>query len=159
MPKPFIPKNFCIPDNLITENFLIRKLTINDLIKDYEAVMSSVDHLMGTFGPGDDWPKDLTLEENLVDLGWHQKEFELRKSFTYTIMSLAESKCLGAIYINPSEKEAYDAEAVMWVRQSELKKNLDRIIFSKLKEWLCTRWNFSNVAYPGREIPWNEWQI
>ena len=74
-------------------------LTVNDLIKDYDAVISSVEHLKSTFSviSEDDWPEGLTLEEDLIDLGWHQREFTLGFSFAYTVMSLDESVCLRSL--------------------------------------------------------------
>jgi hypothetical protein len=45
--------------------------------------MSSQKHLLGLMGSDDGWPLKLTLEENLIDLGWHQREFTLRHSFAY----------------------------------------------------------------------------
>ena len=48
---PFIPTEFKVPQVLENENFRIRMLTVNDVVKDYDAVMSSVEHLKGVFGP------------------------------------------------------------------------------------------------------------
>ena len=85
---PFVPANFAIPQGFRTADFILRPLTIHDLIKDYDAVMSSRERLVGVFGPGADWPAaDMTLEEDLVDLGWHQGEFDRRRSFAYTVMA------------------------------------------------------------------------
>jgi hypothetical protein len=51
-------------------------------------------------------PKDdLTLEQDLIDPGWHQKEFQKRSSFACTMMSLDESRCLGCVYILPSDNQ------------------------------------------------------
>ena len=90
MKSSFTPEYAVVPKGLHTDKYNIRMLTINDLIKDYEAVMSSVTHLKGVFGLDDPWPQNLTLEKNLIDLGWHQKEFEIRSSFTFTVMSKDE---------------------------------------------------------------------
>jgi hypothetical protein len=68
----------------------------------------------------------LTLEDDLVDLGWHQREFKLRRSFAYTVMSLDEKKCLGCLYIEPSEKTGFEARVILWVRQSELDTGLEQ---------------------------------
>ncbi|GAI05904.1 unnamed protein product, partial [marine sediment metagenome] len=57
---------------------------------------------------------------HLIDLGWHQKEFQRKTSFAYTVMGLDEKECLGCMYIYPSSNSEYDAEIVMWVRQSEV---------------------------------------
>lgn len=47
MKKPFILRDFKIPDVLETDKFRLRMLTVNDVVKDYDAVMTSVDHLQG----------------------------------------------------------------------------------------------------------------
>jgi len=86
--KSFIPADFEIPIVLENDHFRIRTLTVNDVIKDYDAVMSSLNHLQGIFGPNSTWPEaDLTLEQDLIDLGWHQKEFQIRSSFAYRGLS------------------------------------------------------------------------
>ena len=43
--KPFVPKDFKIPDTLENQHLRIRMLTVNDVVKDYDAVMTSIDHL------------------------------------------------------------------------------------------------------------------
>jgi hypothetical protein len=132
-------------------------LTINDVVKDYDAVITSADHLHGVFGPDSSWPENLTLEQDLIDLGWHQKEFQKRSSFAYTVMAPDESRCLGCVYIDPPFKSGYDAEVYLWVRQSELEKGLDTVLYNAVKEWVNKEWPFKNVAYPGREIDWDKW--
>lgn len=127
MAKKFIPTDFKIPEVLETDRFRLRMLTVNDVVKDYDAVMTSIEHLQKTkpFGPNHKWPtKDLTFEQNLIDLGWHQKEFQNRTSFAYTVMNLDETECLGCMYIYPSSNPKYDAMVIMWVRQSELANGL-----------------------------------
>ena len=156
--KRFVPESVSIPDGIETEDFRIRILTINDLVKDYDAVMSSIEHLKGVFGQKSSWPsKDLTLEQNLIDLGWHQKEFEIKSSFAYTVMNLDESKCLGCVYIDPSEKEGYDAKIICWIRKSEISNGLDEKLFFAVKLWLSEEWWFTSLAFPGREITWVQW--
>jgi hypothetical protein len=106
----FIPASFVPPQRLDHAAFLLRPLCIHDVVKDYDAVMTSIDHLQGVFGPGQSWPRpDLTLEQDLIDLGWHQKEFQCRRSFAYTVMALDESRCLGCAYIEPTTRENFDA--------------------------------------------------
>tara|TARA_Y100001960_G_C14445667_1_gene714779 strand:- start:131 stop:559 length:429 start_codon:yes stop_codon:yes gene_type:complete len=134
-------------------------LTIHDLVKDYDAVMSSAEHLRNTFSAisGSDWPDGLTLEEDLIDLGWHQREFTLRYSFAYTVLSPDETRCLGCVYINPCRKIGYDAEVSMWVRTSELVNDLDFELYTFVKTWIDEAWPFTRPAYPGREIPIEDW--
>ena len=82
----------------------------------------------------------------------------MRRSFAYTVMSLDESRCLGCVYVDPSEKAGYDAKVILWVRQSEMKRSLDERLFSAVKIWLSDEWWFTAVAFPGRELSWQEWE-
>jgi hypothetical protein len=45
MKEKFIPNDFVVPAVLETYRFRLRILTANDVEKDYEAVMSSLEHL------------------------------------------------------------------------------------------------------------------
>ncbi|GAC1344460.1 MAG: hypothetical protein NVSMB27_05480 [Ktedonobacteraceae bacterium] len=152
MSKSFVPDSFKVPEKLETDKFRLRMLTVNDVVKDYDAVMTSIDHLQGVFGMRSRWPsKELTLEQDLIDLGWHQKEFQRRTSFAYTVMNLDESQCLGCVYFFPSQNEEVDAEIYLWVRQSEFEKGLDPILFDTVRNWITKEWPFKNVLNPGRE--------
>ena len=153
---PFVKESFSVPDVLETSEFRLRMLTINDVDKDYAAVMSSVDHLRNVW-PGSGWPLGLTRENNLVDLGWHQKEFTNRTSFAYTMVTLDESKVIGCVYVSPTRKRGFDAEVFLWVRESELAGGLDERLFETVVKWLADRWDFENPAFPGRAIAWEEW--
>ena len=65
--KKFKPDSVTIPSGIETKDFRVRILTVNDVVKDYDAVMSSIDHLKGVFGPSSTWPSsDLTLEQDLM---------------------------------------------------------------------------------------------
>ena len=159
MEKKFIPTDFKIPEILETDRFRLRMLTVDDVKKDYDAVITSIEHLHKTkpFGPNSKWPaKDLTYEEDLIDLRWHQKEFQERSSFAYTVMNLDETECLGCMYIYPSNNPNYNAIIMMWVRQSEVADGLDEILFSTVKTWIKDKWPFEKVAYPGRDVSWDE---
>ena len=153
-----IPDNFDVPTSLETNKLKLRMLTVRDIDKDYDAVITSINHLQGVFGPKDKWPeRDLALEQDLIDLGWHQKEFQNRTSFAYTVFSLDEKRCLGCVYIFPSGNPQYDAMVLLWVRQSELVNGLDEHLFESVKNWIKETWPFKKVGYPGREISWKTW--
>jgi hypothetical protein len=152
MTGSFVPKDFSVPAVLETDRFRLRMLKVTDVVKDYDAVMTSVEHLHGVFGENSKWPpKDLSLEQDLIDLGWHQKEFQIRSSFAYTVMNLDETVCLGCMYISPSESLDFEADVFMWVRKSGFDKGLDPILFETVKKWITDQWPFTKVRYPGRE--------
>ena len=93
----------------------------------------------------------MTLEQDLIDLGWHQKEFQKRSSFAYTMMSLDERQCLGCVYIYPTKVAGAGAEVYLWVRKSEYDKGTDAVLFEAVRKWLQEAWPFEAVIYPGRQ--------
>ena len=153
MNKPMVPADFVVPTSLETSEFRLRTLTVNDVVKDYDAVMTSINSIQGVFGKGSNWPTvALTLEQDLIDLGWHQKEFQRRSSFAYTLMSLDENRCLGCMYIYPSDRDEFDAQVIFWVRESESKSGLERRLFEIIKKWMQEKFLFKNIDYPGRDL-------
>ncbi len=118
-------------------------LTVHDVVKDFAAILDRVEP-DGSPAPS----AELTLEQNLVDLGWHQKEFELRRSFAYTVMSLDESVCLGCVYLYPTDDA--DARVHMWVRRSESEEGLDPVLEQAVRTWVDEAWPFETVSYPDR---------
>ena len=152
--QTLVDEDFEVPQGLVNEKFRLRMLTIHDLVKDYEAVMSSAEHLKEAYSAiwDSDWPEGLTNEEDLIGRWRHQMEFVLHYSVAYTIMSPDESLCLGCLYINPCRKMGYDAEVSMWGRSSELVNNLDSELHSCIKKWIDEAWPFSRTTYPVRPI-------
>ena len=146
----FLPQEFVVPASVETPRFRLRSITIHDVIKDYDAVMTSREHLWSRFGAIWGWPAEtLSIEENLVDLGWHQKEFALRSSFDYAVLALDEKRILGCVYVDPPHVEGTDADIWFWARQSELAGGLEEALQEFLVEWLGTSWPFARVTLNG----------
>ena len=127
--------DFLLPERLEGDGFCLRPLTIHDLLRDYEAVVSSCEHLQ-SLDPGSSWPGGLTLEQNLIDLGWHEKEFQRRSSFAYTVVDTDDVRTLGCVYIYPSAQAGCDAEVFLWARQSELANNLETRLLEAVRHWM-----------------------
>ena len=154
--RQFVPKEFVVPSELSTADFTLRMLSVDDLEKDFEAVTSSAARLSKVW-PDSGWPAGLTLRQNLIDLGWHEKEFQNRNSFAYTMVAPDESQVLGCVYFYPTDKAEYDAEVFLWVRDNEVASELDKELFEVVQRWLASDWPFENPAYPGRTISWEQW--
>lgn len=154
-PHPFVSPDFEVPETLETDRFRLRMLTVNDVVKDFEAVTTSKAHLQKVWDG--EWPEGLTLEQNLIDLGWHQKEFQRRRSFAYTVVTPDESRVVGCVYIYPTRKGDYDAEVYFWARQSELASGLETELETALRTWLKVEWPFQNAALPGKDMSLEEW--
>ncbi len=155
--RSFVPKDFVVPATLETAEFRLRMLTVHDVVRDYDAVITSVEHCK-TVWPGGKWPEGLTLEQNLIDLGWHQKEFQTRRSFAYTVVAPDESRVLGCVYIEPTRRKGHDAEVYLWARQSELAGGLEDRLYAAVRAWIATEWPFAAAAFPGRDVAWDAWR-
>ena len=138
-----VPEDFAVPAVLEHERFRLRKLTVDDVVKDFDAICNRVDH-EGTPQP----PFVPTITLNLVDLGWHQLEFQLRRSFAYTVVAPDESRVLGCAYIDPSE--THDARVWMWVRREAWEDGLDPILEAEVRAWLARDWPFETVDWGRR---------
>lgn len=156
-PYPFVNEEFAVPEELVTPDFRLRMLTIHDVVKDFEAVTVSKPQLLQLFPTWGGWPEGLTLERNLIDLGWHQREFAIRRSFAYTVLSSDGATVVGCVYINPTRKVGYDAEVMLWARESALGDPADRALEAAVRSWVATGWPFAKPAFPGRDIAWDEW--
>lgn len=138
-----VPEDFEVPATLEHERFRLRMLTVDDVVKDFDAICDRVDH-QGAPRP----PFVATVAENLVDLGWHQKEFQTRRSFAYTIVAPDESRVLGCAYIDPSV--THDARVWMWVRREAWEEGLDPILEAEVRAWLARDWPFETVDWGKR---------
>lgn len=155
--RMLVPRDFLVPGSLDGPGYRLRMLSFDDAEKDFEAVMASADQLRGLFGPENPWPEGVTLKEDMIDLAWHQREFTLRHSFAYTVMSSDEASCLGCTYIFPSNVPDYDAVVFYWVRSGVDHDARDKELGAQFRQWLASDWPFRAPAFPGRDIPWSEW--
>ena len=133
-----VPEGFAVPGGLEHERFRLRMLTVDDVVKDFDALCDRVN------AAGEPQPRFVeTVRENLVDLGWHQKEFEVRRSFAYTVVAPDESQVLGCVYVDPSD--THDARVWMWVRSSAWEDGLDPVLESAVRDWIARDWPFASV--------------
>lgn len=154
----FVPDDFVVPTLVAGQRFRIRPISVQDLVKDYDAVMASRSELWERFGEVWRWPAaDLTFEQALVDLGWLQKEGQLRRSFTYAVLTADEDRQLGRVHIVPAAVPGADAGVVFWVRADERDNGLERELADFVGEWTTVTWPFKEVRYPGRDVSWRDW--
>ena len=153
-----VPAEFEVP--VLAEGDGFRLVPLGpDLVKvDYDAYMSSIDHLQRTFTRSTGWPHDgLTDEDAMQDMLTEQARFEGRESFAYGVLTPDGSRERGSVYVRPSPVEGYDAVVMLWVTKAEYDAGFDAQLYDWVRGWVAAEWPFENVAYPGREIPWGEW--
>ena len=130
-----------------TSRCLFRPLTVRDVTRDFDAVMSSREYLIDHFKPETSWPDGLTIEQNLIDLGWHEYEFQNHTSFAYTITDLTDELTLGCCYIYPSQLDEHEVSVSYWIRSSELNTGLSQHVAEALQQWISKNWPFENPLF------------
>jgi RimJ/RimL family protein N-acetyltransferase len=145
----FVPDGFVPPAGLAGEGFLLEPLGPQHNDSDYDAWTSSMEHIHGTPGfPEGSWPKPMTLDENRGDLQRHQRDFQQRRGFTYTVLDPGSRSVIGCLYIYPSKQPLHDADVRLWVRATHAQ--LDQPLWRAVWEWLDRDWPFRSVSSPGR---------
>ena len=154
-----VPSTETVPERVERDGFALRPLTVEDTELDYAAVTTSRERLQGVFYPGDTWPAGLTVEQNRIDLAWHQKEHQRRDAFTYAVVDESETAELGCVYVQPTRVEGYDVAVYYWVSTAGVERGLADAIEATIRQWLADDWPLDSVAYPGRDIDWADWPL
>ena len=146
---PFVPEAFVVPRELVTSEFRLEPLGPEHNEGDYQARMSSIDHIRSTPGMQyRSWPDpDMTLDENRADLERHAADFAARSGFTYTVLAGDGGEIIGCVYIYPN-KSGPGARVRSWVRAD--RAGLDAPVYEAVSEWLRTAWPFAEVTYAPR---------
>jgi hypothetical protein len=80
--------------------------------EDFAAVTGSERVLTGVFGSP--WPTGLTLNDNRVDLAWHEREFTLGRSWSW-ILRDAGGVYLGCAYVFPEPGACGRGSIWLWL--------------------------------------------
>jgi len=130
-----------------------------ELVKvDFDAYMSSIEHLQQTFTRSTGWPHEgITDEDAMLDMETEQGRFQRRESFAYGVLTPDGSRERGSVYVRPSPVEGYDAVVMLWVTKADYDAGFDAELYGWVTNWIATDWPFQSVAYPGRAIAWEDW--
>lgn len=154
----FVPADFAVPAEYRTATFKFVPLGPALARQDYEAYMSSIEHLQKNFTGNTEWPNEkVTMAEAIKDVEGEKERFDARKSFTYSVLTLDGSKELGCVYLSPSKKQGYDAVVRVWVTKAQFDAGFEARLIPVVKQWLAAKWPFQKVAWPKREIPADKW--
>jgi hypothetical protein len=150
--RPLLPDRLRPPDVWGGPGWSARPLRLSDAEADYEAVMASADRLKGCLDPDDPWPEGLTLYENRVDLGWHEREFTSGRSYTWTVVQ--GDRVVGAAYLCPSDRAGFQAMAFWWVRTGH--EGLEAPLGAAFRDLIGAL--PVTCAFPGRDQDWGDWR-
>jgi RimJ/RimL family protein N-acetyltransferase len=147
---PFVPAGFAVPGGLTDDRFVLVPLGPEHNEPDYAAWTSSMAHIRATPGfAGWRWPEPMPPERNLTDLIRHADDFAARTGFTYTVLDPADGDVIGCVYLYPSDRDGFDAQAHSWVRAD--RADLDRPLWQAVSAWLAECWPWRAVDYAARD--------
>lgn len=156
--KLLVAPDFRVPVEITGPGFKLVPLG-PDLVKiDFEAYMSSIEHLQKTFTRSTAWPHPgITDAEAMVDMETEQARFVQRKSFAYAVLTPDGKRERGCVYVQPSPVPGYSAVVRIWVTKAEYDAGFDAELQAWVMQWMAKDWPFAKVAYPGRTISWEQW--
>jgi hypothetical protein len=144
---PFVPDDFEVPRTHVGPGFRLEALGPVHNVRDHGAWMASIGHIRDTPGfENREWPRPMTLVENMADMEMHATEFAQRSSFTYSILD--GDSVIGCVYIYPPSYEG-DADVRSWV--SSDRADMDVVVWREVSEWLLgDAWPFASINYAPR---------
>lgn len=154
----FVPADFEVPTFVEGPGFKLVPLGPDVAKVDFDAYMSSIEHLQRTFTRSTDWPhQDISAADAMRDMESEQARFQGRKSFAYAVLTPDGKRELGSVYVAPSSVPGYDAVVRMWVTKADYDAGFDAELYRWVTSWVRNDWPFKAVAYPGRAIEWAAW--
>jgi hypothetical protein len=101
----------------------------------------------------------MSLAENLADLEMHERDFENRTGFTYTVLDPESDRVIGCLYVYPLRRRDDDGRAAepiagaasvrSWVRGD--RAALDEPLWRVVSDWLEAEWPFERIEYAARD--------
>jgi virginiamycin B lyase len=102
-------------------------------------------------------PANFKESDDLGCLRRHEWEYHHNTSFSFGIFTADTGAEVGFVYINPSQRQGYDAQVRYEVTNRGKAEGLEDKLGTAVRAWIATEWPFQNVAYPGRDIATETW--
>lgn len=147
------------PTYLEYSGLIARPLTRNDIDDDLVAVNENIEIIKRT--RGGKWPTgQLTKEEDLLDLAWHEREFNDGNSFAYVVRDESQNY-IGCFYLYGLGYRTllteglidFDVDASWWVTKSAYDKGMYSKLQEALNKWLVEDFGFKKPYFSNVEIP------
>ncbi len=144
----FVPADFMAPGPPSINGYVWNILEPEILDPDYDALINRADRST---------PMTITKVEDHGELKRHEWEFKNHSAFAYGILSPDKQTELACVYINPSNKQGYDANVHYWVTKAGADAKLDPVLDKVVREWIKAKWPFKSPGYPGRDMTQAQW--
>lgn len=123
-----------LPRTASLGDFRLTPLSVGQVDEDLAAVTGSAAVLKGLFGG--DWPEGLTRDDNLIDMGWHEREFTARRSFAWIVRD-AGGTYLGCAYLYPDIGSRGSGEVVTWMCDTPERLTRLAAFNDAFRDWLA----------------------
>jgi hypothetical protein len=96
--------------------------------------------------------------ENHADLEMHERDFEARVGFTYTVLDPERGDVIGCLYVYPLRRSTAggnpepvpgEASVRSWLRAD--RAPLDETLWRAVSAWLEADWPFGRIGYAPRD--------
>ena len=144
----FVPADFMAPGPPSLDGYVWNILEPEILDPDYDALLNRAERTT---------PVTITKPEDYGELKRHEWEFTHHTAFAYGILSPDKRTELACVYINPSDKQGYDASVRFWVTKAGADAKLEPVLDRAVRQWIKEKWPFKSPAYPGRDMPQAQW--
>ena len=106
-----------VPRAAVVGDFLLTPLDTSVVDEDFAVVRASSDVLCGLFEDLTHacWPDGLTLDDNALDLAWHDRDFTLMRSLSWVVRD-AGGDYLGCAYVFPDPGARGTGRVFTWIR-------------------------------------------
>jgi hypothetical protein len=155
-----IPEGFIMPQ-WENDKYFARMLKMSDCYIDYINVMDSMEVIPEARG-GIDWPTpDLTIEDNLISLGYHQRQSEYNQGFSYIVFTRDTNEYFGCFYIYPmgfrtpvnDENTNFDADISFWITKKFYSKDLYFNFWEDLQVFIKENYPFFKFYFSNKLKP------
>jgi hypothetical protein len=159
---PFTESTEPAPPVLKTDEFFLRPIVADDTERDYAAVMETREQLR--LWRQSTWPEDdFTVAANRKDVIDLEERHAALRAFTYTVLDLDGTTCLGCVYVFPTSATFLarstvtplgadrwadvDAVVFFWVRQPQMERGMDERLLAALRAWFDEEWKLEKTVY------------
>ena len=107
---------------------------------DFDAYMSSIEHLQKTFTRSADWPHaGISAADAMRDMESEEARFQKRESFAYAVLTPDGRHERGCVYVYPSTVEGHDAVVRLWVTKADYDAGFDAQLYQWVVRWIANQ--------------------
>lgn len=152
-----VPDGFVAPPRIRFGDLVATAISRHDLADDVAGINANLDLIANTRGGG--WPAGpVTLEENYVDLVWHELEFRENYSYTY-VLRRSDGTYLGCAYLYPIGRRVpirdhpdADVDVSWWVTEPAHTAGLNATTHRALQHWVMSEFPFRHPVYSNADL-------